>query len=70
MNSLQLLKKLRKEVIGQYILKFPVPMARGESIEEAKNNLREAIKLIFKDRREDILRGLSDDVIQERLKLF
>jgi len=38
---------------------------QGETIEEAKDNLREAIELILRDRREDILRGLPDDAIQE-----
>ena len=38
---------------------------QGETIEEAKDNLREAIELILRDRREDILRGLPEDAIQE-----
>ncbi len=43
----------------------PGANGQGETVEEAKDNLREAIELILKDRREDILRGLPEDVIQE-----
>jgi len=45
----------------------PGANGQGETIEEAKNNLREAIKLILEDRRQDILRGLPEDVIQEKI---
>ena len=45
----------------------PGANGQGETIEEAKNNLREAIKLILEDRRQDILRGLPEDVIQEKV---
>lgn len=34
---------------------------QGETLEEAKNNLREAIELILEDRKADILRGLPDN---------
>ncbi|RLB11656.1 MAG: type II toxin-antitoxin system HicB family antitoxin [Deltaproteobacteria bacterium] len=40
---------------------------QGETIEEAKNNLREAIELMLEDRRQDILRGLPKDVIQGKV---
>ena len=40
---------------------------QGETIEEVKENLREAIELIIEDRRADILRGLPEDAIQEKL---
>ncbi len=40
---------------------------QGESIEEAKESLRGAIELILKDRREDILRGLPEDVIRDKV---
>ena len=36
-----------------------------ETIEEAKDSLRQAIELILEDRKADILRGLPEDVIQE-----
>ena len=45
----------------------PGANGRGETIEEAKRNLREAIELILEDRRQDILRGLPEDVIREKV---
>ncbi len=48
---------------------IPGANGQGETIEAAKNNLREAIELILKDRREDILRGLSEDVIQDKVQV-
>ena len=40
---------------------------QGESVEEAKESLREAIELILEDRREDIFRGLPEDVIRDKV---
>ena len=40
---------------------------QGETIEEAKNSLRQAIELILEDRREDVLRGLPKDAIQDKV---
>ena len=48
---------------------IPGANGQGETIEEAKNNLRQAIELILEDRRDDILRGLPDDVIQEKVMI-
>lgn len=45
----------------------PGANGQGETIDEAKENLRQAIELILKDRTEDILRGLPDDAIQEKI---
>jgi len=45
----------------------PGANGQGETIEEAKNNLREAIELILEDRRQDILRGLPEDVVQDKV---
>ena len=52
---------------GYWAICSEVPSAngQGETVEEAKDNLREAIELILKDRREDVLRGLPEDVIKE-----
>ncbi len=41
----------------------PGANGQGETIEEAKASLREAIELILEDRREDVLRGLPKDAI-------
>jgi predicted RNase H-like HicB family nuclease len=40
---------------------------QGETIEEAKKSLKEAVSLIIEDRLEDITRGLPKDVIQETI---
>ncbi len=45
----------------------PGANGQGETIEKTKNNLREAIQLILEGRKADILRGLPDDVIQEKV---
>ncbi len=42
---------------------------QGETIEEAKENLKESIELILEDRREDILRGLPEDVIKDTVQV-
>ena len=47
----------------------PGANGQGETIEEAKDNLRQAIELIFQDRREDIFRGLPEDAIREKIVL-
>ncbi len=46
---------------------IPGANGQGESIEEAKDGLRGAIELILEDRREDIFRGLPDDVIRDKV---
>ena len=42
----------------------PGANGQGETVTEAKNSLREAIRLIFEDRVEDARRGLPEDAIQ------
>ena len=42
----------------------PGANGQGETIEDAKANLREAIQLIFQDRLEDVKRGLPADAIR------
>lgn len=46
---------------------IPGANGQGKTIEEAKDSLREAIELILEDRREDILRGLPEDAIREKV---
>ncbi len=43
----------------------PGANGQGETIEETKNSLRQAIELILEDRKADILRGLPEDAIQD-----
>jgi len=42
----------------------PGANGQGETIEETKLSLRQAIELIMEDRKADILRGLPEDAIQ------
>jgi predicted RNase H-like HicB family nuclease len=46
-----------------------VPGANGQdaTIEECRESLKEAIKLILQDRLEDALRGIPDSAIRETL---
>jgi predicted RNase H-like HicB family nuclease len=46
---------------------IPGANGQGETIEDAKNDLRAAIELIIEDRRADMLRGLPGDAIQESI---
>ena len=45
---------------------IPGANGQGETIEEAKNSLRQAIELIL-ECKADTLRGLPEDAIQEKL---
>jgi predicted RNase H-like HicB family nuclease len=48
-----------------YCAEIPEANGQGRTKEEARENLAEAIKLVLEDRREDALRGLPSDAIQE-----
>jgi predicted RNase H-like HicB family nuclease len=48
---------------------IPGANGQGETLLEAKNSLKDAIELLLEDRREDMKRGLSDDVIQEMVEV-
>lgn len=50
-----------------YCAEIPGANGQGETIEEAKESLRQAVALILEDRREDALRGLGDDAIQDKI---
>ncbi len=43
----------------------PGANGQGESVAEAKDDLRAAIELILEDRRSDALRGVPSEAIQE-----
>ncbi len=45
----------------------PGANGQGETVEETKSNLKQAIELILDDRRADILRGLPKDTIQDKV---
>lgn len=42
----------------------PGANGQGDTVEGAKNSLRDAIRLILEDRVEDVRRGLPDDAIE------
>jgi predicted RNase H-like HicB family nuclease len=47
----------------------PGANGQGETIEETKDSLRQAIELILEDRKADILRGLPDEAIQDTVMI-
>jgi predicted RNase H-like HicB family nuclease len=48
-----------------YCAEIPGANGQGRTKEEARGNLAQAIELILNDRREDALRGIPPDAIQE-----
>ena len=47
----------------------PGANGQGETIEDTKDSLRQAIELILEDRKADILRGLPEDAIQDTVMI-
>lgn len=47
----------------------PGANGQGETVEEAKESLRQAIGLILEDRKADILRGLPAGVVQDTVTI-
>lgn len=52
-----------------YCPEIPGANGQGDTVEECRNNLAEAVALILEDRREDALRGVPEDAIREVLKV-
>ncbi len=52
-----------------YCPEIPGANGQGETKEEARQNLADAIALILEDRREDALRGMPDDAERETVTL-
>ena len=48
-----------------YCPEIPGANGQGHTVEECRESLAEAIALILEDRREDVLRGIPDDVVKE-----
>lgn len=46
---------------------IPGANGQGETIEETKQSLRQAIELLLEDRTTDILRGLPENAIREKV---
>ncbi|MBM5803139.1 MAG: type II toxin-antitoxin system HicB family antitoxin [Cyanobacteria bacterium K_DeepCast_35m_m2_155] len=56
---------------GYWAVCIEVPGAngQGETVEEAKADLRAAIELLFQEREADLLRGLPHEAIREPLAI-
>ena len=52
-----------------YCPEVPGANGQGTTIEECRQNLAEAIALILQDRREDALRGVPEDALQEMITI-
>ena len=52
-----------------YTSEVPGANGQGETIDETKASLRQAIELILEDRKTDILRGLPEDAIQDTVTI-
>jgi len=48
---------------------IPEANGQGKTVEECRENLAQAIALILQDRREDALRGVPADAIQEVVRV-
>jgi predicted RNase H-like HicB family nuclease len=59
-------EKGEKYYIG-YCPEIPGANGQGETLEECRESLKEAVKLVLQDRLEDALRGVPDDVIREKV---
>jgi predicted RNase H-like HicB family nuclease len=53
-----------------YCLEVPGANGQGETLEECRESLREAIQLILEDRVEDGLRGVPAEAIRESLVVY
>ena len=59
-------EKGEKYYIG-YCPEIPGANGQGETVEECRESLKEAVKLILQDRLEDALWGIPDDAIREKV---
>ena len=59
--------RTRRRLLWAICPEVPGANGQGDTIQEAKNSLRQAIELILEDRKADILRGLPEDAIQENV---
>lgn len=48
---------------------IPGANGQGETLEQAKESLKQAIELLLDDRRADVFRGLPDDVIRDTVTI-
>ncbi len=52
-----------------YCPEIPGANGQGDTVEECRQNLAQAIELILEDRREDVLRGVPDDAIRQTVSV-
>jgi predicted RNase H-like HicB family nuclease len=52
-----------------YCLEVPGANGQGKTMDECRDSLREAIKLILEDRREDAARGVPADAVKETISV-
>jgi predicted RNase H-like HicB family nuclease len=52
-----------------YCPEIPGANGQGETVDECRQNLADAIALILMDRREDSLRGVPEDAIRQRVSI-
>ena len=52
-----------------YCPEVPGANGQGETVEECRESLAEAVSLILEDRREDALRGVPKDAIRDTIIL-
>ncbi len=67
-NFTVIFEKGEKYYIG-YCIEIPEANGQGRTIEECKQNLIEAIKLVIEDRKNDILPNLPQDIIKEEITI-
>lgn len=59
-------EKGEKYYIG-YCIEIPEANGQGETLEDCKDNLKEAIKLVLDDRKESMTKYLDRDAIREEI---
>ena len=53
-----------------YCPEIPGANGQGKTLDQCRDSLREAIRLILEDRRIDALRGVPDDAIRENIEVL
>lgn len=67
-NFTGIFEKGEKYYIG-YCMEMPEANGQGKTIEECKQSLVEAIKLVIEDRKNDIIENLPEDAIKEEVRV-
>lgn len=67
-NFTAIFEKGEKYYVG-YCVEIPEANGQGKTIEECRQNLIEAIKLVLEDRKDDILANLPEGTIKEEITI-